>query len=233
MFKWFKRIDPESSGLNQMKRNFGQMMVEGRHIFDAAANAFLGGTSPEVVREDLFATDQRINELERLIRREVVVHGTVHGPSELPACLVMMSIVKDAERIGDYCKNLFDLAAIRQKERGDEYYEDLVVFKDKVSRLMAEAKAIYDSQEEGRAKELLRRGDALQDHCDGKVDEILKEETRSTQSAATVLCYRYYKRVIAHTLNIITSIVAPIDRLDFLDEDYRTRDTNWPPKPKP
>ena len=29
---------------------------------------------------------------------------------DVPACLVLMSVVKDAERIGDYCKNVLDAA---------------------------------------------------------------------------------------------------------------------------
>ena len=223
MFKFFKRIDPESSGLAKMQRSFGRMLAEGRHTFDAATNAFLGGTSPDVVREDLFATDKNINHLERQIRREVVIHGSVHGATELPACLVMMSIVKDAERIGDYSKNLFDLAAVHQKTTDDEYYEDLLELKDKISRLIDEARAIYAGQDERQAKDFIQRGDKLQDHCDRKVETLLSPEPRTTQPAATALCYRYYKRVLAHLLNIVTSIVMPIDKLDYYDEDKATR----------
>ena len=223
MFKWFKRIDPESSGLAEMQRNFDRMLDEGRHIFDAAANAFLGGTAPDVVRDDLFATDKRINDLERRIRRALVVHGSVHGPSELPACLIMMSIVKDAERIGDYSKNLFDLAAVQQKREDDEYYPDLLAMKDEVSGFVAEARAIYGAQDEQRAKDFIRRGDKVQDHCDAKVRKLLEPEPGTIQPAATALSYRYYKRVLAHLLNIVTSIIMPIDRLDYYDEDRRTR----------
>ena len=39
-----------------------------------------------------------------------MVHGAVHGTFSFPELLVMMSLVKDAERIGDYAKNIFDLA---------------------------------------------------------------------------------------------------------------------------
>ena len=31
----------------------------------------------------------------------------------MPACLVLISVVKDAERIGDYCKNLLEAAGLR------------------------------------------------------------------------------------------------------------------------
>lgn len=225
MFRWLRRLDPEHSGLARMKRHFGEMLEEGRHIFDAASNAFLGGVDPSVVEEDLFATDKNINRLERQIRREIVIHGSVHGSTELPQCLVMMSIAKDAERIGDYCKNLYDLAAIRTKSKDDAYFKDLVDLKNQISHLMAEARGLYMSQDEPQARDFMRRAGALQRHCDAKVDELLAAEPATKQPAATVLCYRYFKRVVAHTLNIVTSIVMPVDKLDFLDEDPETRDS--------
>ena len=69
MFNWFSRSAAETSGQQQMRAEFGQMLDAGRHIFEAAANAFLGGTDLEVIRSDLFETDKRINHAERQIRR--------------------------------------------------------------------------------------------------------------------------------------------------------------------
>ncbi|MDH3592475.1 MAG: hypothetical protein OER88_11380, partial [Planctomycetota bacterium] len=63
-----------------------------------------------------------------------------------------------------------------------------------------------------------------QDRCDAQVLKLLGATPETTQPAATVLCYRYYKRVLGHLLNIVTSIVVPIDRLDYYDEDKATRD---------
>jgi len=221
MFEWFKPTD-SASGLERMRHQLGEMLSEGRHIFDAAANAYLGGADPEVVRQNLFDTDKRINDLERRIRRELVVHGSVHGTSQLPTCLVLMSIVKDAERIGDYSKNLFDLAVVRKKEK-DAFHDDLVDHKNRVSSLLQEAIAIYGAQDDAAAKKFLERGDAMQDHYDRQVEMLLSDEPAARDPAGAALCYRYYKRVVAHVLNIITSLVMPVDQLAYLDEDPETR----------
>jgi len=223
MFKWFKPID-SAAGMEEMRARVEDMLSEGRHIFDAAANAFLGGADPEVIRDDLFATDKRINNLERKVRRQAVVHGSVYGTSQLPTCLVLMSIVKDAERIGDYSKNLYDIAAVRQKTKNDEYFRDLVAHKDQISALLEEAIRIYRSQKEEKAKDFIQRGDAMQDHYDRQVVRLLGTDPQTEQPAATALCYRYFKRVTAHLLNIISSLVVPLDRLDYFDEDRATRD---------
>ena len=222
MFKWFRPID-SADGIEEMRSRVGDMLSEGRHIFDAASNAFLGGADPDVIRDDLFATDKRINDLERKVRRQAVVHGSVYGTSQLPTCLVLMSIVKDAERIGDYSKNLFDIAVITQKTKDDAYFDHLIQSKNRVSELLEEAIRIYRSQKEDKAKAFLHRGDAMQDEFDRQVERLLGTETGTTQPAATALCYRYFKRITAHLLNIISSLVVPLDQLDYFDEDRETR----------
>ncbi len=61
MFDWFlSSAKGGSAGLEKMRAEFGQMLDAGRHVFDTASNAFLGGTDLEVIRQDLFATDKRI-----------------------------------------------------------------------------------------------------------------------------------------------------------------------------
>ena len=120
MLRWLQRVGPESAGLTKIHVQFLQMLEDGRHIFDAAANCVLGRGDPEVIRADLYRTDLRINATEQRIRREIVVHGSIHGSATFPAMLIMMSLVKDAERIGDYAKNLFELADLRPHLGTDE-----------------------------------------------------------------------------------------------------------------
>ena len=133
MFEWFSGSSERgTSGLEKMRTEFGQMLDAGRHTFDTAANAFLGGTDLEVIRKDLFETDQRINHAEQEIRQQIVIHATVHGTSAFPACLVLMSIVKDAERIGDYAKNIFDLAEMTRQPLEGEHKAQLIDLKDRI-----------------------------------------------------------------------------------------------------
>ena len=223
MFDWLRRLDPETSGIAKMMRQFSQMLTDGRHMFDTAANALFGGTDPEIIRSDLFATDRRINDAEIQIRRGIVVHGTVHGAADLPPCLLLMSLVKDAERIGDYAKNLFDLATQVDRFARDETFEDLVDLKDRVSRLLGETRQAFDDQDADEAREGLILADRLQDQCDSKVEALVRGRLESPHPAATVLAYRYQKRILAHAMNILTSVVVPLDRLDFFDERPRPR----------
>jgi phosphate uptake regulator len=199
--------------LQQLHRQFLEMLADGRHVFDTTANALLGGTDPEVIREDLYTTDQRINRTEQAIRRELVVHGSVHGAAHLPALLVLMSLVKDAERIGDYAKNIFELAVARPDLGTGSERADLVQVKDQISKLLVRASGLFESQDEIAAQAYLAESDALLRHCDEKVGLLMAERERNVVGPA--LAYRYFKRVASHAGNVVTSIVMPLDKLDY------------------
>ncbi len=216
MFNWLKRSgDSGARGLEQMRADFGQMLGDGRHMFNTAANALLGGTDPDVIRQDLLETDKRINRAEQKIRREIVVHATVHGTSEFPACLVLMSVVKDAERVGDFCKNLFDLAEMVPEPPSGEFKDDLVRLKDEISQLMADCHEAFDKEDKVAASALIKKASALKDICDDQVVRLVSRETEVRLAPAYVMAYRYFKRVASHSFNVATSVVQPIDKLDF------------------
>ncbi|MBN2296131.1 MAG: hypothetical protein JXM70_27115 [Pirellulales bacterium] len=216
MLDWFTSgQEQESPGLQKLRSEFGQMLDAGRHVFDTAANAFLGGTDLEVIRNDLFSTDKRINKAERQIRRELVVHASIHGASEFPACLVLMSIVKDAERIGDYAKNLFDLAELSPGRPSGDQLALLVELKDDISRIMATCREIFDADDEEHAKELILEADRIENRCDEEVRKLIRQGAQDSMSTTYVLTFRYFKRVASHVRNVASSIVQPLHKLDF------------------
>ena len=212
MFDWLQSLRDHSQ-LKKIQRQFLEMLADGRHIFDASSNALIGGTDPEVIREDLYTTDQRINRTEQAIRRELVVHGSVHGGAHVPALLVLMSLVKDAERIGDYAKNIFELALARPELGTDAERTALNECKDHVSKLLVRAAGLIESQDEQLAAAYLTESDKLQSLCDEQVGILMVEKGRNVVAAALV--YRYFKRVASHAGNVVTSIVMPLDKLDY------------------
>ena len=160
------------------------------------------------------------------------MHATVYGASEFPACLVIMSITKDAERIGDYSKNILDLATFGPKQKGTQYFDQLLDLKSRISKMLQDTRELYQAQDSDRAPAFIEVAEVLKDDCDDAVESILR--THDVQSvvpsdpASTALCFRYYKRVISHARNIVTSIIVPVDRLDYFDESKDTRDGDPP-----
>ena len=222
MFEWLKALVPGSKTSNHvLSTEFGHMLDSGRHIFDAAVNTLLGGTDPDVVKEDLFATDKSINKAQQQIRREILVHAAVQPAVSLPACFTLMSLVKDAERIGDYAKNIFDLACLAPPAKEDAERAKLVELKNRLSDYLMQTRRVFDSSEEDAARKLTRKLVEFEDECDAQVDDLLTRQGTCPTPATYALAFRHYKRIASHAMNITTSVFMPLDKLDYYDEKPR------------
>ena len=151
----------DSDRLGRIEATLQRMFVDDRHAFDLAMSALVAGASPHSVGAELRATDHRVNEAEREIRRELVVHAGVHGGIDTPAILVYMSIVKDVERIGDYAKNLFDIAADGVAIVEGPHAAELQRLRDEVSPMISDVAEVFAVRDPQRARPLLARGDEV------------------------------------------------------------------------
>jgi phosphate uptake regulator len=209
--------------LERIESTLQRMLTDDRHAFDLAMSALLGGADPRTVGPELRATDARVNESEREIRRELVVHASVHGGIDTPAILIYMSIVKDIERVGDYAKNLFDLAVDGADLAKGVDADRHIALRDEVSTTITEVAEAFRDRDVERSRSLLTRGDEFLDEFDAAVSVLVRAEEPGPQAVAVALTYRYLKRIVAHLLNVLSAVVMPLDRLDYFDEDPEDR----------
>jgi phosphate uptake regulator len=209
--------------LERIEAKVQVMIVHGRAEFELAMSALLGDIVAADVNAELRATDQKVNRLEREIRRELVVHASVFGGIDTPAVLVYMSIVKDIERIGDYAKNLLDLAldgaSFGQLEDAGEWRR----LTTEIAAYISQSGKAFQEQDRDTARELLNRGGDLLGTFDRRVSALVSERDSAPQPVARALAHRYLKRVVAHIMNVLSAVVMPVDRLDYFDEDPEDR----------
>jgi phosphate transport system protein len=217
----FKRSTSSDDRLDTIESTIQRMLADDRVVFDLAMSTLLDGVEWKGVKREIKATDQRVNDGEREIRRDLVVHASVVGAIDTPAILVYMSIVKDIERIGDYGKNLRDLARDGADLSAFPAWHET---RTEVSRMIAETAEVFATRDAERARELLARGDELLDAFDHTVSQIVRGEDDRPQAVARALAARYIKRVVAHLTNVLSAVVMPIDRLDYFDEDPEDRE---------
>lgn len=216
MFKWLRGAD---GGLAEVEDLFVGMLADGRHVFDLAMSARVGGADPGTVATDLHATEERTDEAEREIRRRVIVHASVHGQTDLAACLMYMSIAKDAERVADLSKGLFDIAEQVGAPAPGPLLDDLVAQRDRLSAMIAEAARIFADDDREAAREFITRARTLQRWCVDWIARLVREEVDVPQPAASALTYRHLARIAANLLNIVSAVVVPLDRLDYPDRE--------------
>ena len=217
------RREGDSERLDRIEETLQRMIVDDLHAFELAMSALLGERSPHEVGAELRATDHGVNTAEREIRRELIVHASVQGAIDTPAILVYMSIVKDIERIGDYAKNLFDLAADGADLSTGMHTGEIASLAHEVPAFLTAAAEAFKDRDDERSKALLRDGDVLLDRFDARVSELVRDEHPDHQAVAVALTHRYLKRIVAHGMNVLSAVVMPVDRLDYFDEDPEDR----------
>ncbi len=165
--------------------------------------------------------DKEINEFQRDIRRKVMTHLVMqNNRTDIPNGLVLINMVVDIERVGDYCKNILDLAISTPKTlKVEKVSEDLKMIEDEVlSRFDQTMEAIH-SQDSEVAKELIASHRKMVAKTSDKlVDQIIKGKIKfdSESKAAAVAIYaRYLKRIGSHLTNIMTTLVNPFEAIGY------------------
>ena len=202
-----------------------QMLLDCRHTFDLAASALVGGADPATIGPRIAEVDTGVNRAERAVRKELVVHTSVRGAgADYPLVLGFMSIVKDAERVGDYAKNIWDLSNAGIDLSAAEDIDRLTRFRDRTSQAIGETARIFRSREQTAAHELIQRLDEELDEYDAAVAEMLESTGEARPAVARALYFRHLKRISAHLMNVLSSLVMPVHRLDFYDEKKADRE---------
>ena len=216
VMSFFRRSD--DSGIDHIEAQVQRMVTDARHTFDLAMNALTGG-SVASVGEEVRRTDRQINVTEMEIRRELVVHFSVHADGDATEMLVFMNMIKDLERIGDYNKNVFDLAEEGVSFVDADDLERILGFRDEISSRIALMGEILTTRDAERARAFIARGDVMRHEFDDLVTELVHSTSVANHAVPRALLYRFLKRITAHSLNVVTAVVMPVDRLDYFDED--------------
>ena len=208
--------------LTKVLEEFREMLEDTAYMFESVCKALIEGKPEAGLKDKIYEVDKKVNLLEKEIRKRVVEHLSIQAGTDIPVSLVLMSVVKDAERIGDYCKNIFEIIDLLHAPLKKDLFVELF---DGIDKKILEAfektqKAFIESDEEV-AKQILYLERRIVRSC----DDILKKLSKSNLSTNEAVCFtllaRYFKRVAAHLANIGSSVILPVSELDFFDEKLR------------
>ena len=167
--------------------------------------------------------DKEVNSYEREVRRMVFNHLAVQGTTDLPSGMALISIIIDIERLGDYAKNMVELAMDHPgKLHGGSYEEVITRIENAVGDSFVKTRQCFMEGNDVLALELLDQYAWVNDSCDDTAVAIVKEKDkniRSGDAAALALYVRWLKRINSHLRNITTSVVNPFDRIGFQPKD--------------
>ena len=196
------------------------MMLRASHdMFDHAVTALHAEGALET---DIYKRDQRLNKYERRVRRKIVTHMSVSSKPDINLGLVLTAIVIDIERIGDYTKNIVELAsAVPGPFDGLELHGEVVEIEQIMARMFDDIVPALEDSEVALARGIMGSHTIVAAKADEQVRALCSGEALSGRSghAVTVALYlRYLKRVSAHLKNVATSVVNPYHRIGFREK---------------
>ncbi len=224
MFKELFDLFRKGTQLQQAFERSQEMLREDHEMFEAAIRS-LRERDDAKMEIDIYAKDQLINAYEREVRRKVLTHLAVGSEQDLNASLVLVSVVIDIERIGDYTKNIVELALHHpEKLQCGPFENDIKRIETTVStmfRLLLEA---LPGDDEGKAREVMSEHWWIAERSNKIVHALIENKEAglpARDAVATVLYARYLKRISAHLMNIASSVVNPFDQIGFREKRPR------------
>ena len=168
---------------------------------------------------NIYEMDKKLNAFERGVRRKVMTHLSLGHTADINSGLGLVSVVIDLERIGDYSKNIYDLA-VNHPERLDAgpAEEALKTIEKKAFENFSSAVADFKSGDPDEARRLM---ESYKEDVSARCSELTKLIVRgkvgllAPEAATLVLYLRFLKRISAHSRNLISSLVNPFDRIGY------------------
>lgn len=193
-----------------------RMLQQSAKMLDLSLAALLDN---EELKVDLDDMDDVVDESERMVRRTVLEHLSVNPKQDLVASLILVSMVQDAERIGDFSRGLAEVVQLAKSPREGIFAEELRDLFRRIRPMFEVCETAFRQDDSEMAQRV------MSEHTD--VKKALKEYTArvadSDLSADMAIVYatgaRILRRISAHLSNIASSVVQPYDRIRHGDED--------------
>ena len=221
MFKKFRELF-SSENLLDTAFNTTLKMLEFDNKMYLASKETLREKNNAELSFDIRKTDRKINKYEREVRRNVLTHLSIAGTQNIVPGLVLISIVIDVERIGDYTKNIYGLASKHKVQlSGGKYEKDLKKVEKIIKSNFEIVQEVLLSQDKKTARKIMQLEEDVSKVADNIVNNMIlnKDKSLNTSDSVTLAMYaRYLKRINAHITNISSAIVNPFPRIGFREK---------------
>ena len=216
----FEIVRRDNSLRQALQRSW--LMLDRTNAMFRESVRILRGPEGGAGRLDIYEQDRRVNEDQQAARRQVFQHLAVTGGLNLTAGLVLTSIVIDIERIGDYTKNIRELAdAHPGRLDSGRFDDDLRRVEAAVGDLFDQMVGILRSGDVEGARALIREHLWIRGRCDDIARDLAATAGGGlgpSDAVTTALYARYLKRVGAHLMNILSSVINPFDKIGYRED---------------
>lgn len=197
--------------VEQARAEVQRMVETGRTMFAAATGYLLEN---EILDEDLKQLDSLINNGEQKMRRVVLEHLTMRPERDLVFSLKLISIVHEAERIGDLSKSLAKMADLAHKPRLGPLVGPLREIRDHVLEMFTMIHEGFFKGNPDEARNIMALHETLKQLTAQYITEVANHGSITPNEAVVyAMSARMLSRVSSHLANIASTVVSPLDQM--------------------
>lgn len=216
MFERLFGSDARSTLIDAAFRDIASMLEQSEKMLELALASMLDNEPLEV---DLDSMDDSVDEGERMVRRSVLEHLSINPTSHLVPSLVLVSMVQDAERIGDFARGIGELVPLAESPREGEFRDELREMADGLKPLFRLCSDGFRDDNSSKSRQVMVAASALKArHMDYTV-RLAASDLSADMAVVYSGSARILRRIAAHLSNIASSVVQPFDQIRHGDEE--------------
>lgn len=208
MFKKILNILKQPELLTKSIDDSKMILRISRKMYFIANEAFLSGNDPE---EDIEQLDEQINRQQMQIKRKILEYLNSEPAMDIYAALMIINIVTNVERLGDYSKNIYQLTHLPATEWKTMFLDTARGFYKEVGNLYEGTAIAYINSDKEKAREMLSAFSHISGKCRDFLISLASAQDTDGKYVVITLYIRYMKRIASHLLHIAQSVENPFN----------------------
>ncbi|MCG3137744.1 MAG: hypothetical protein HJJLKODD_01594 [Phycisphaerae bacterium] len=200
-------LDAQSVQVSAALQCVDRMLLRSHWIFEQTSPHQVTIAEIESTSDAITDADTEINQLEEEVRRQVLQRLTQQADF-VPIGLLLLSISRDAERVGDYAKNIFEVLLYCGPSRyASMHVGEFQLVRTQLVEMIQATRAVLQNHQPSLIRELVLQAEELARQMDFLVQQFLEvQNPQAKEPAATVLLARHYRRIAKHLGNICRTL---------------------------
>jgi len=220
MSGFFKSLLKGEGTVDQCRADALEMLHKCQEMYLVVQRA-LHEEEDERIRVRIKGMDREVNQLETGVRRDIYRYLSMNKGHDLLSSLQLHDIVNEFERVGDYSKNIAELAEmVPAAVDWGEHEEGMVRARQQVLEMFDLTFRTVEGNDADTGRQCDEIYRDVAQFCDDTIEAIFCEEGDKGEMVerrvlSLLLMLRYTKRVAAHLRNAVLTIVNPYHAIGY------------------
>jgi len=214
----FEHLFGSKEGSTLVKAAFediSRMIHQSAKMLDLALSALLDNVEIDADLEDM---DDVVDDGERMVRRTILEHLSINPQQDLVASLILISMVQDAERIGDFARGLAQIVSLADSPREGRFRNDLAAYAERIRPLFGLCEEAFREDDAALARQVVVSHNEIKAELIAFTSSVAESDLSADMAIVYASSAQMLRRISAHLCNIASTVVQPFDRIRHGDE---------------